>query len=238
MRIVILVCSLALLATACFGDDWPDPTLVADPITVSEAGSDAPSEPSADLTVADGATCRVLLHGKGGNGGATIVDGDGISVVQPTGPASGWGGRQWLYGTDADYQAGVEAISASLDEAGCGRTIIRGFSNGAAMAAAALCAGERFDDRVVGYVVDDPVADSAVDGCAPADGVAVALYWTGDLSFAVAGTDCRPLGWTCSEGQIVGIDAYAAAIGTEIKDSKHGNHQPYNDAPELTAWLS
>jgi hypothetical protein len=183
-------------------------------------------------------TCVVRLHGKGGEGGASRLV-DGRVEVRPNGNADGWGKRQWLYFPDARYDEARAVVAKALDEAGCSAAVINGFSNGASFAAKMYCRGETFDGRVVGYVIDDPVTDSAVLTCTPADGVQVALYWTGALAKdAPAGKDCAGMDWTCEGGSSIGIDAYAQALGVAVTPSPFTDHQPYEDAPEITAWLA
>lgn len=174
------------------------------------------------------------LHGKGGSGADTVVN-DGVTVVSPSGNADGWGARQWLYFPDGEYEA-ARAIIAE-DVASCDQIIVDGFSNGAAFAAKLFCRGESFDGRLVRVVVDDPVVDAAVEGCAPAPSVDVVLYWTGALEgTALPGWDCESGGWTCEGGTTIGIDAYASALGAEVLDSPFDDHQWYLDAPEVADW--
>ena len=73
--------------------------------------------------------------------------------------------------------------------------------------------------------------------CACASGVDVALYWTGALTIATAGTDCESISYTCEGERLIGIDAYADELGTVAQPSPHDEHVWYRDAPELTAWL-
>jgi hypothetical protein len=86
---------------------------------------------------------------------------------------------------------------------------------------------------VVGYVIDDPVVDHAVEGCAR-PGVRVVLYWTGDID-QPDGWDCGD--WTCEGGSTIGIARYEAAIGVARKPSIHTTHQQYHDPPELHSWF-
>jgi hypothetical protein len=182
----------------------------------------------------DAGRCLVRLHGKGGGGGPTTTSGD-VTELAPTGNADGWGGRQWLYFPDDEYVAATAVVQDAT--AGCDEVIVYGFSNGASFAAAMACRGESLGGALVGVVVDDPVTDHAVEGCAPADGVDVTLYATGALEeTAPAGTDCGDIDWTCAGGSTIGIDAYAAALGVERRQSPHADHQPFGDAPEVTAW--
>lgn len=178
--------------------------------------------------------CLVSLHGKGGRGAATSSNG-GIVRVAPTGNAAGWGGRQWMYFPESGYQAALGIVTAAIDEAGCTRVIVGGFSNGGAFAAKLYCRGESFGGRLVRVVVDDPVVDHAVNGCSPAPGVGVTLYWTGALEgTAQPGWSCAGGDWTCEGGTTIGIEAYAAALGTPAKHSPMGGHSPYTGAPELS----
>jgi hypothetical protein len=69
--------------------------------------------------------------------------------------------------------------------------------------------------------------------------VPAVLYWTGALvDDAPAGTDCSTIDWTCEGATIVGIDEYAVPLGLAVTPSPHADHQRYDDAPELAAWLS
>jgi hypothetical protein len=178
--------------------------------------------------------CLVRLHGKGGSGAPTTTVGD-VTVVAPTGNADGWGARQWLYFPDSEYDAARAVVADSVT--GCRHIILDGFSNGGSFAAALYCRGETFEGRLLRVVVDDPVTDHAVDGCAPSPSVAVTLYSTGALDAqAAAGWQCAQSDWTCEGGETIGITAYAAALGAPVQRSPFQDHQPYQDAPELSDW--
>jgi hypothetical protein len=222
--IVLLAGGLVVSCSSSTPSAAPSTTLV----TSSEAGS---SEPVA------AERCIVRLHGKGGDGAPTVVS-DGVAVLSPAGNADGWGARQWIYFPDDRYAEARDVVVAAADGSGCRRVVIDGFSNGGAFAAALYCAGEDLGGRLAGVVVDDPVTDDAVVACAPAPGVAVALYWTTALAGqAPAGTSCDGIDWTCSGGTVIGIDAYASALGAEVQASPFTDHQPNFDAPELATWL-
>jgi hypothetical protein len=208
----------------------PAPASAPAPGVVAPAPAPAPAADTADTGRAD---CVVWLHGKGGSGSATTTSG-GIVRVAPTGNASAWGGREWRYFPESSYQSALGIVRRAVDQAGCGRVIVGGFSNGAAFAAKLYCRGENFGGRLVRVVVDDPVVDHAVEGCGPAGGVPVTLYWTGALGQAQPGWNCANGDWTCEGGSTIGIDAYAAALGTPAKRSPMGGHTPYTNAPELT----
>jgi hypothetical protein len=191
-----------------------------------------PPEPAADSAAV--VQCVVSLHGKGGSGRATTTSGAVVRLF-PTGNASGWGGRQWLYFPESGYQSARSIVTAAIDSAGCSKVIVGGFSNGGAFAAKLYCRGETFGGRLVRVVVDDPVVDNAVVGCAPAGGVGVTLYWTGALeSQAQPGWNCADGDWTCEGGTTIGVEAYASSLGTAVKRSPMGGHSPYTSAPELT----
>jgi hypothetical protein len=214
----------------------PPPTTApttAPPVTVAPT----PAAPAADkLERASGPVCVVSLHGKGGFGSPPANDGS-ATLVAPTGNADGWGGRQWVYASSTQYSAARAIVVAAIDGSKCGRVILYGFSNGAAFAAKLYCRGETFGDRLVGVVVDDPVTDHSVEGCRPAGGVQLKLYWTGALEPpAVAGWPCASGDWTCQGDTTIGIASYASALGTRATPSPHGDHEPYSDAPELTRW--
>ena len=220
MRRAVAAALAGILALAsCGGDD--------------DEATPATSVASSESAVSGG-RCLVRLHGKGGAGAATVIDGD-VTVVAPTGNADGWGARQWLYFPDEDYDAARGIVADAV--AGCDEVIVNGFSNGGAFAAKLYCRAETFDGALVGVVVDDPVVDAGVEGCAPDPAVAVTLYWTGALdATAQPGWDCAEGDWTCEGGTTIGIDAYAAALGTEPLASPYSDHQWYLDAPELTDW--
>ncbi len=230
----------------------PPPTAVAvapstsTPRSVSEgAARQTPASPifervapattasAAPPVTAPAKRCAVRLHGKGGSGSPPSTAG-GVTYLSPTGNAAGWGGRQWLYFPDSEYRGAVAIVASAIDGEGCTRVTVDGFSNGGAFAAKLYCRGESFGGRLAGVIVDDPVVDNAVNGCAPAAGVAITLYWTGALaSQSYPGWDCAEAGWTCDGGSTIGIVAYAAALGTPIKASPMGGHSPYLNPPEL-----
>jgi hypothetical protein len=195
--------------------------------------------PAAEPTVRpapSGARCLVRLHGKGGNGSAVAKAGD-VTVISPTGNAAGWGGKQWLYFAPSSYEAALAGVTQAIGANSCGQVIVGGFSNGGAFATKLFCRGESFDGRLVGVVADDPVPDHGADGCAPAPGVTLTIYWTGALAAtAQPGWNCAEQDWTCEGGTTVGIGTYAANAGTGTKKSPYDKHQWYLNAPELAAW--
>ncbi len=193
-------------------------------------------ETTADTVRSD--RCIVQLHGKGGSGTATELS-DGIAILSPSGNGEGWGGREWRYAQPAAFGDAISIVREAVDAAGCERIAVHGFSNGAAFAAALACSGERFERRLVGVVVDDPVTDSASVECAPLDDIEVVLYWTGALDDAAPpGADCVDLDWTCSGGVVRGVEAMAADLGVAVTASPLTAHERYDDAPEPRAWLS
>jgi pimeloyl-ACP methyl ester carboxylesterase len=211
------------------------PTTVAPTTTEAPTGTTAPAN-TTTAAPPSGTRCVVRLHGKGGDGADTWYV-DDVAYVSPTGNASGWGGRQWMYFPDDQYERAVEVVAEAIDSEDCGPVIINGFSNGGAFAAKLYCNGETFGGRVIRVVVDDPVVDTAVEGCDPAPTVDVTLYWTGALEgTARPGWNCREEDWTCEGGRTIGIDAYAAALDTAAQPSRYDGHNWYEDAPELSEW--
>jgi pimeloyl-ACP methyl ester carboxylesterase len=205
---------------------------------VASCGGGGDSRPSATSPPPTADRCTVMLHGKGGTGGAGIVDeSTGVAILRPTGNADGWGARQWRYDDGELYDQARAVVASAIDASACTEVIIGGFSNGGAFAARLACRGEDFGGRVVGYVVDDPVPDRSTEGCTPPAGVALTLYWTGGLAdTATPGWDCDDADWTCLGGVTVGIEAFAAGLGVPITPSVHDEHTPYGEAPELAAF--
>jgi hypothetical protein len=211
------------------------------PTTTSPSTTAAPTTSTPPTTTgasaASGQRCLVRLHGKGGGYAPPYVDDHGVVVLTPNGNADGWGGRQWLYFPDSRYREARAVVQKAIDDAGCGRVIINGFSNGGAFSAKLYCQGETFDNRLVGVVVDDPVPDAGVDGCSPASGVRVTLYWTGALDpNAGPGWNCKDADWTCEGGKTIGLDNYENDLGSSAKQSPYSDHKWYQGAPELNVW--
>jgi hypothetical protein len=213
----------------------PPPTTAPPPKRPTAPAQPAPQAEAAPAAV-DGTRCIVRLHGRGGNGSGTQPAGNGVLEVSPGGNAAADGGRQWMYYPESGYAQARGIVQAAIDAAGCGPVVLYGFSNGGAFAAKLFCRGETFGGRLRGVIVDDPVVDHGVNGCGPAAGVRVALYWTGGLASAVPGWDCTAGGWTCEGGSTIGVDAYQGALGVARKQSPHGSHNPYWNPPELNAW--
>ena len=173
------------------------------------------------------------LHGKGGGGQAEWTGSDGVRHSFPAGNAAGWGGLQWLYFPEGNYQAARNIVANDVAAGGCGRVVVYGFSNGAAFAAKLYCRGETFGGKVVGFVIDDPVVDHGVEGCARPP-VHVVIYWTGGIDQA----DGWPCGdWTCEGDSTIGIARYEADVGVVRKPSINTTHQQYVDPPELHSWF-
>jgi pimeloyl-ACP methyl ester carboxylesterase len=201
-----------------------------------EAPAPSSPPPAPILPASADKKCVVLLHGKGGGALPSSVNG-GIEYLRPGGNGEGWGGREWRYFPGDRYDEVRAAITTSIDAAGCGRAVVQGFSNGGAAAARLYCAGEDFGNRVIGYIVDDPVPDGAVIGCQPRTGVKVALYWTGGLSMATDGWSCASQDWTCEGGRTIGIARYARELGVDAAPSIHTTHAEYAAPPEAASWL-
>lgn len=182
--------------------------------------------------------CRVDLHGKGEQGAVPALV-DGVAVLRPDGNGEGWGGREWRYGDADERAAAIAVVGEAIDDAGCERVVIHGFSNGGAFAASLVCSGDTLDGRLVGVVVDDPVSDAATLDCRPDPSVQVALYWTGALDdVAPPGTDCATIDWTCAGGTVRAIDEFATDLGVDITPSPFDDHRRFDDAPEPARWLS
>lgn len=195
----------------------------------------APVAGTASVQVQPDRNCVVMLHGKGRTG-ASPAESGGVTYLRPDGNAEAWGGREWRYFPDDRYQEVRAAVADAIAGAGCGRVIVQGFSNGAAAAAKLYCRGERLPG-VIGYILDDPVPDGAVDRCTPLPDVRVRLYWSGALSTAVDGWSCASQDWTCEGGHTVGIERYARALSTGITPSIHTSHTEYASPPEQASWF-
>ncbi len=216
VRRSILLVAIVLLAASCAGD------------------ADA-ARSAASVTADD---CIVRLHGKGDSGASTELVRE-IAIVSPTGNGEAWGDHQWEYASPDALSEAIAIVTAAIDTVGCSAASVHGFSNGASFAAKLVCSGEDLGGRLRGVVVDDPVTDASGAGCSPADGVELALYWTGALAAAApAGTDCGSIDWTCEGGSTVGIDAYAATLGVTAQASPHDDHRWNLDAPEPWDWLT
>lgn len=201
---------------------------------VSAVGCSEPAGHTTDETPIVAERCLVRIHGKGGSGAEPRVA-DGRAILSPTGNAAGWNGRQWVYFPDERYREALAIVQAAV--AGCEQIILNGFSNGGAFVAKLACSGEHFGRRLRGVVIDDPVTDASTQGCAPATGVGVTLYWTGALERqAPPGADCSSIDWTCEGGRTFGIDVYAAGLGATAKRSPHSTHEWFSAAPELSDW--
>jgi hypothetical protein len=182
--------------------------------------------------------CIVRVHGKGGGGEPPQLV-NGIAVLAPEGNGEGWGGRQWDYATADDLSAATDVISGAVDDAGCERVVLHGFSNGASLVAAMICTGTTLDGRLVGAVIDDPVTDEATVGCQPSAEVDSVVYWTGALDEAAPpGTSCDAIDWTCKGNVVRGIEPFAREIGVTWMRSPFSAHRWHLDAPEPLTWLA
>jgi hypothetical protein len=179
--------------------------------------------------------CIVRLHGAGGGGQPTAVWG-GVADVMPDGNGElASGGRLWDYDGDADFAEARQIIEQAVTT--CDAIMLDGFSNGAAFAAALYCSGENFAGRLLRVVIDDPVTDASVVDCAPDPTVAVAVYWTGGLApSSTPGSDCSESEYVCLGGTMLGIDAFAEALGVEPIASIYTDHRWHWYAPELADW--
>ena len=59
----------------------------------------------------------------------------------------------------------------------------------------------------------------------------------GSTSKATPGAACKPMDWTCQGDSLVGIDAYAAALGTPVLKSPNNEPPPIDEPPEIATWL-
>lgn len=211
----------------------PSTTSTTSTTTTSTTSSTTTRPPTTTAPSGAGKRCIVSLHGKGGGGDNEWTGSDGVRHSFPAGNAPGWGGLQWLYFPESNYQELRSTLANDISAGGCQRVIIKGFSNGGAFAAKLYCRGETFGGTIVGYIIDDPVVDHAVEGCVRPS-VNVVLYWTGEIDVP-DGWDCGD--WTCEGGSTIGIARYEAAIGVTRTPSIHTTHQMYDDPPELHTWF-
>ncbi len=179
--------------------------------------------------------CVVHLHGKGARCAAPEVTG-GLVHLRPQGNGEGWGGRQWLYFPASRFLEMRQIIDHAIAAAGCTQVLLHGFSNGASAAARLVCSGESFGDKLVGTIVDDPVPDHGVEGCAPKAGAKIRLYVTGALAEGAAGALCAPRDWTCEGGSTIGIGNYARLLGVPPVQSPNTTHAPLAAPPEYKEW--
>lgn len=219
VRLLVIWIGLVVSVVACGND--------------GEAGPTGPDPSQIDMTAE---RCLVRLHGRSETGADPVEHRD-HAELSPTGNDAVDGGNQWLYDTAEHRSEALDSVEAWIDQVGCTDVVLYGFSNGGGFAGSLFCGGESFDGRLRGVVVDDPVTDEAVVDCDPPTGVPVALYWTGALTEAQPGARCDDIGYTCSGDVVLGIDAYAEALGTEAQASPHATHTAFEEAPELLEWL-
>ena len=253
-RIIGFAIGAAVVAASCGASNpdtlvqqgAPEPTAPSVETINDTATADEPADREATTTIAatttttaaggDPVQCIVRLHGKGGNGGDTSIDGNGVRTLMPSGNEDGWGARQWIYFPNDRYVEARGIVGEAITAEGCTAVVINGFSNGGAFAASMFCDGETFGGVVRGYVIDDPVTDTATDGCAPAANVDVVMYWTTAIA-QPADTDCAAIDWTCAGGTTVDVSTYASRMGTSVTPSPYTEHQWFWDAPEVLDFL-
>lgn len=204
-----------------------------------------------------GTRCYLGLHGWGYFGEDGVPGFTGTNV-QPNGniDLGYWStyrrnAYMWMYYDDqfdyprssypqASYEGAKAVVDAALAQRSCGQIVVQGFSNGAAFAAKMYCRGETFGGRVVGYIIDDPVTDKGVDGCAPAPGVQIRLFHSTDLmGTAGSGGPCRPnLTWFCDGNWRYTAAQYDALIGaSNVGPFKPGHYPSKNEyATIMNAW--
>lgn len=224
---------IAASAEAVTVDEIEDPAVADEP---AERETTTTMTTTTTVAAADGRQCIVRLHGKGGNGRDASTDDNGFRSVRPTGNEDGWGGRQWIYFPDDRYREARDVVGTAIAAESCDAVVINGFSNGAAFAAAMFCNGESFGGVVRGYVIDDPVTDTATENCTPAADVRVVMYWTGDIA-RTPGTNCSAIDWTCAGNTTVDVDTYASRMGASITPSPFSEHSWYWDAPEIVGFF-
>lgn len=183
--------------------------------------------------------CLVQVHGRSEQGAPPAMR-DGYAVLRPDGNSANptGDGRMWTYDSPESYDDALRRVTEVVDDAGCRRVVLHGFSNGGGLLGAVICRGETLQGRLAGAIVDDPVPDDS-SPCMPDPSVAVVVYWTGGLEEATAGASCEDLGWVCAgSGVLVGIEEYARRLGTQVTPSIHTEHLVYSNAPEINEWLS
>lgn len=218
--------------------DGSTPNTQPDASTARDASVADATVSRPDASVSGGQRCVIFLHGKGSAGANTRDDPAGFKYISPNGPASAapWNGQQWLYFPDSGYNDVVAVVQKAISDNSCARVIIHGFSNGGAAAAKLYCRGNTFGGTVLGYIADDPVPDHGADSCARPAGVRLRVYWTGGLNHCVDGWECGPAEYTCEGGTTVGVNKYAANLGTQWVQSKYSVHQQYDNPPEYSSW--
>lgn len=212
--------AILLSLTAC-GDDDEAPR--AAPTTTAPEGIESDS-------------CLVRVHGRSETG-AEPRSRDGYLELAPIGSVTSGDGHMWQYDTGQQLADGVDRIRAAVDAAGCEHVALHGFSNGGGFTGAMICSGEDLGGRLVGAVIDDPVPDQGAVDCQRDPDLPVVVYWTGSLTDATPGRSCASLWWECAGETLVGIDAYAEALGVAVTPSPHDDHVWYDDPPEVRAYL-
>ncbi|MGE3328867.1 MAG: hypothetical protein AB7N61_26030 [Acidimicrobiia bacterium] len=205
---------------------------------------------------AGGARCFLGLHGWGYFGEDAAPPGMEADNVQPNGnidlgywPQYQRDAYMWVYFDDqsdyprsrfaqASFDGALSVVNLALAEHDCGQIVVQGFSNGAAFAAKMYCRGETLGDRVVGYIIDDPVTDKGVDGCDPAAGMNVRLYHSTDIAnTAGGGGPCRPtLTWFCDGNWRYSVSQYDRIISTtNIGPFKPGHYPSKSEYAAVAA---
>ncbi len=205
----------------------PDATTPVDGGGNNDAGAVNPP-------ITTGKKCNLNLHWAGGSGKPDSLNLEGVTEVWPTSP----GGAFWLYDGphnfandpdtgDADYQSLVTFLEGVLTASGCGPTVIIGYSNGGGFAAKLYCEGEDFGGRAWAYMIDDPVMDDGVRGCAPSPNIRKVMFTHSDELTAQAATanhSCTVTTWYCEDNRTMPLSEYETVVGqTSIRQREfHG----------------
>lgn len=168
----------------------PDPTATTAPTAAPEPTAEATTGPAVDAPAATSGTmrCTLYIHGAGTAPGdlSDEVWGDDLLYLTPHS-----GNTEfpffWLYDgphnmqydpgdSDQPFLDLVSYLTDYLDANDCGPVFMHGASNGGGMAARIYCSGEDFGGRLWAALIDDPVPDAGVVGCAPSSSVQRVLF--------------------------------------------------------------
>jgi len=201
--------------------------------------------------------CILYIHGAGTTPealGDEVWEED-LLYLTPASPNNEWP-HFWLYDgphnyefdpddTTEPYDNLVSYLTDYLDQNECGPVMMHGASNGGCLAAKIYCSGEDFGGRLWMAIVDDPVPDAGVIGCAPSPAVQRSLFVhstelvTSAESYVdnrCSQTDVVEYPWYCQDDIGFDKEEYEAHIGQETILGREEHVGVNND--ETSFWVN